>query len=95
MEEILNHKAIPWKVYKTTKGAGVARYFYGEDFIWIEFKDKKVYLYSEDLNDAKVINEMKRLADKGESLSTFINRNDVREKYSARYEWKNDAYRKF
>ena len=61
--------------------SGVIAYEIGEGFIRVEFKGgKKIYEYTEDSCGKYNLNEMIRLAKKGEGLSSFISR-EVKDSY--------------
>jgi hypothetical protein len=63
----------------------VKKFNAGESFIWIEFVDRKIYLYSAE-NGVNEIERMKQLAIKGESLTTFINQHtEIKNNYLIRY----------
>jgi len=95
-DEILDYKKISWTLYNARKKAGVVKFSYGDGFIWIEFNDGRIYLYTEKVSGIDAINRMKQLAEQGEKLSTFINQNDkVRDNYVTRYAWRDGAFRKF
>jgi hypothetical protein len=70
--------------YKTAdQDTGVVAYEDGKDSISIKFKDGSVYLYTVKSTGAATIAAMKRLAKKGEGLTTYINQH-VREHYQAK-----------
>ena len=70
------------KVYRDIGGdSGVYGYEYGEDWIKVQFKDGAVYEYTNTSAGKGNIDTMKRLADSGDGLNSFINRN-VRKNYS-------------
>ena len=54
--------------------SGVRFYEIGEDFIRVKFSDGSIYEYTEDSCGKYNLNEMIRLAKKGEGLNSFINR---------------------
>ena len=60
--------------------SGVVGYESGRDYIRVRFKDRSVYRYTYRSTGAKKIEEMKRLAEEGDGLTTFINQR-VREAY--------------
>ena len=55
--------------------SGVQFYDCGDDFIRIQFADGTVYLYTYGSAGSSNIEEMKRLAQIGKGLNTFINKN--------------------
>ena len=63
--------------------SGVRAFEIGEDFIVVEFLDLAVYRYTRASAGAANIEQMKRLAESGKGLATFINRH-VRKRYEAR-----------
>lgn len=61
--------------------AGVVAYETGQDFIKLMFRDRaEVYTYSDRSAGKSNIERMKRLAQSGEGLTTFVTRN-VHDKY--------------
>jgi hypothetical protein len=72
------------KTYRDIDGdTGVAAYEYGPDWIQVEFKTGSVYEYTYASAGQNKIETMKQLADSGEELNAFINKN-VRKLYSRR-----------
>jgi hypothetical protein len=73
------------KLYKDISGnSGVVAYEIGKDYIKIRFKhEDHVYLYSYHNPGKKHVEAMKRLAEAGEKLSTYISVN-VRDNYEAK-----------
>lgn len=70
--------------YKNLGGdSGVLAYEIGSDYIKVEFKDGAVYFYSYASAGGQNIEEMKRLAIKGEGLNSFINTH-VRKDYESK-----------
>lgn len=70
--------------YQNLSGnSGVAAYEIGEDYIRVQFTSGSVYVYTYDSAGADNIEQMKRLAKKGQGLNTFIN-TTVREEYARR-----------
>ena len=63
------------------RNSGVFAYEYGDDYIRVKFKDGAVYLYNYASAGSNNIERMKVLAEYGQGLSSFINRN-VRKKYA-------------
>lgn len=61
--------------------SNVSEYEYGEDYIRVQFKDGSTYEYTSASAGTSNIEEMKRLADCGDGLNSFINR-CVRKRYS-------------
>lgn len=56
--------------------AGITKYDPGPDYIRVQFKTPTVYTYTIRSAGADAIAEMKRLADAGKGLSTYIAKND-------------------
>lgn len=72
------------KRYKNLEGhSGVTAYEPGDDSIAIEFGHKAVYLYTYSSTGKAIVNRMKKLAEKGKGLSTYISQK-VRDKYERR-----------
>ncbi|HKO89026.1 MAG TPA: hypothetical protein VJU83_11000 [Burkholderiales bacterium] len=70
------------KRYKNLGGdAGIRAYEIDEGAITIQFEDGSTYRYTDSVTGADHILEMRRLADAGEGLTTYINR-FVRERYA-------------
>jgi hypothetical protein len=62
--------------YKDIDGdSGVQAYEYGADFIRVKFSTGAVYLYTNASAGLQNIAEMKKLADRGNGLNSFINLN--------------------
>jgi len=74
------------QAYKDIDGdSGVEAYEYGEDWIRIKFKHSGTYEYRAARIGALHLDAMKRLADTGDGLSAYINKNpDVKRGYSSR-----------
>ncbi|HML95619.1 MAG TPA: hypothetical protein PKC29_09350 [Thermodesulfobacteriota bacterium] len=70
--------------YKNLSGnSGVMAYEIGEDYIKVKFRSGDVYLYNYIVTGKFNIERMKKLAEEGKGLSTFISRY-VREDYAAK-----------
>lgn len=70
--------------YKNLGGdSNVAAYEYGSDFIRVQFNDGSVYLYTNSSAGSYNIDTMKKLADAGHGLNSFINTN-VRKAYKTK-----------
>lgn len=70
------------RTYKDLNGdSGVIAYEYRDDYIRIRFNTGATYLYTNSSAGVNNINEMKRLADIGNGLNSFINLN-VKYKYN-------------
>lgn len=70
------------KPYKNLSGnSGVAAYEIGEDYIKVKFRDGDVYLYNYSVTGKFNVERMKKLAEEGKGLSTFISRY-VRKNYA-------------
>ena len=69
--------------YKNLAGnSGILAYAIGKTFIKIKFKDG-IYNYTWSKPGKKKVEEMKKLAEKGKGLSTFISRY-VKENYASK-----------
>ena len=55
--------------------SNINAYDYGDDFIVVEFKDDSKYKYTYASAGSYNIEEMKRLADSGDGLNSFISKN--------------------
>ena len=74
------------KRYKSLEAdTGVTGYETDRDYIRVQFKDRSIYRYTYASTGARKIEEMKRLAEAGHGLTTFINQN-VREAYEEKEE---------
>jgi len=62
--------------------SNIAGYEYGEDWIRIYFKDDSEYEYSSEYVTQYMIDQMKYLADQGDGLNAYINKN--KPKYSSK-----------
>jgi hypothetical protein len=60
--------------YQSDGGSGVTRYAIGPDYIVLEFKSGEAYLYNHSTPGRSEVETMKRLAEAGKGLTTFINR---------------------
>lgn len=63
--------------------SGVTAYEIGDDYIKVEFAEGPLYLYTHDMPGAAQVEQMKKLALRGEGLSTYISRH-VRDAYASR-----------
>ena len=81
------------KEYKNRAGnSGIISYDYGLDWIHVQFEDGDVYEYNYEVTGELDVEEMKRLADHGVGLNSFINR-FVRNYYSRKVsEGKNTGF---
>lgn len=69
------------KKYKDiTSTSGVTAYETGEESITVEFNHDAIYLYTYESAGKRRIEKMKRLANEGKGLSTYISK-AVKEKY--------------
>ncbi len=69
------------KPYKDSDNdSNIEAYEYGDNWITIRFKDDSEYDYSDEVVSHYVLNQMKLLADEGDGLNTFINKNKTRYK---------------
>ena len=67
--------------YKNLEGhSGVTAYESGTDSIAVEFGHETVYLYTYKSAGSAIIEQMKKLAQKGKGLSTYISQK-VKDKY--------------
>lgn len=57
---------------KSGKLSGVTGYITGEDYIVVKFRNSEIYTYSYASAGREIVEEMKRLAEQQEGLSTFI-----------------------
>lgn len=65
-----------WQQYKNLGGdSGIAGYQIGPDYIRVMFNDSSVYLYTSASAGEEHIDNMKSLAEAGEKLNAYINRN--------------------
>lgn len=72
------------KQYKNTGGnSGALSYEIMADSIKIEFQDGSIYLYTYHSAGKNNVEQMKKLAEKGQGLTTFINVN-VHNKYTSK-----------
>lgn len=71
------------KPYQGSDGdSGIAAYAYGKDWIRIRFKKGGTYRYPASMIGAAHLRAMKRLADSGKGLNTYINTHpEVKEGY--------------
>ncbi len=70
------------KTYRNIGGeSGVVEYDYGTDWIRVRFNDGGLYDYTSASAGQAAIDTMKSLADAGEGLNAFINKN-VRMQYA-------------
>ena len=65
--------------------SGVASYEVGPDFIIVRFKEGHGYLYNDAAPGRRRVESMKRLAARGQGLSTYISKH-VRDNYAAKLE---------
>jgi hypothetical protein len=72
------------KPYRDVDGdSGVSAYEYGDEWIRVRFKHGGTYEYRASSIGLSHLNAMKRLADSGDGLATYINTNpDVKDGYS-------------
>lgn len=73
------------KPYKNLSGnSGVTAYEIGEDYIKVKFRDGDVYLYNYSVTGKFNVERMKKLAEEGKGLSTFISRY-VKDDYASKF----------
>jgi len=65
----------PYKDYDND--SNIEAYEYGNDWITVRFKDDSEYDYSNEIITPYVLNQMKLLADEGNGLNAFINKNKI------------------
>jgi hypothetical protein len=58
-----------------SKNAGILAYDFAGNDIIVKFTNNVIYLYTEKENGKEQIEKMKKLAEKGEGLTTYINQN--------------------
>lgn len=72
------------EIYKDIdEDSGITGYETGKDYIIVQFNDGAVYQYTSESTGKTNIAHMKILAQKGEGLNAFINKN-IKENYAAR-----------
>jgi len=70
------------KIYKDIDGdSGVSAYEYGKDYIVVQFSTGAKYRYTYGSAEPENIEHMKKLADNGEGLNSFIN-TTVKKRYA-------------
>lgn len=69
--------------YIKIQETGVSSYEIGNDYIKVRFNDDRIYLYDYKIPGKKHIDTMKKLAQKGNGLCTYINK-FIRKKYAAK-----------
>ena len=70
--------------YRNSSGSsGVVAYEIGDDFIKVQFHDRKTYLYSYKSAGSHNIEQMKTLAVRGRGLNSYIN-TYVKDKYESK-----------
>ena len=68
--------------YKNRNGdSGVQSYEIGSDFIIVQFINDGSYLYNYQIPGSSLVERMKKLAIKGQGLSTYISTN-IKKKYA-------------
>ena len=68
--------------YKNLSGStGVSAYGTGRDFIRLRFRDGRVYEYDHNKPGRRDVEAMKRLAEAGQGLTTYVNQH-VRDNYA-------------
>lgn len=60
--------------FDSDNNSNIEAYEYGDDSIAIRFKDRSVYAYTYMSAGSSTIEEMKRLADCGDGLNSYISR---------------------
>jgi hypothetical protein len=65
------------KRYRNLSGnSGIEAYEIGEDFVRVRFHSGVIYCYTEASVGARHLEALKRLAENGKGLSTYISRHD-------------------
>jgi hypothetical protein len=74
------------KTYKDLNGnSGISAYEYGEDWMKVQFKHGGIYEYRSSGIGSEHLSEMKKLADSGDELNTYINTHpEVKHGYSSK-----------
>jgi hypothetical protein len=74
------------KTYKDIGGdSGVVAYDYGDDWISVQFKNGNTYEYRSSAIGSSHLSTMKSLADSGDGLNAYINKNsEVKKGYSSK-----------
>jgi hypothetical protein len=71
--------------YRNSSGSsGVVAYETGNDFIKVQFHDRKVYLYSYKSAGSHHVEQMKTFAERGRGLNSYIN-SYVRNNYETKF----------
>ena len=70
------------KPYEGSEVTGVNAFDIGENYIIVEFKDGRIYLYNQLYPGKEHLEKMKNKAVKGDKLGTYINQN-VRDNFMA------------
>lgn len=82
--EVFKTQNVKFKPYRNLGGnSGVAAYEIRSDFIRVQFSTGAIYRYTYESAGKDNIESMKKLAEKGQGLNGFINRN-VKYRYAAR-----------
>ena len=76
------HYMVSWMSYANGQGSGVKRYATGEDFIWLDFGNSDVYLFTYEVTGKNEVEQMKVFATLGMKLTSFLNVSGVRNKYA-------------
>jgi hypothetical protein len=77
----LKSEDLHMRVYNDrNQDSGVRAFELGEDSITVQFKDNSTYLYTSQSAGADHLQAMKRLAENGDGLNSYINR-FVRNRY--------------
>ena len=61
--------------FDSDNNLNIEAYEYGDDYIVVQFKDSSKYKYTYSSAGASDVIEMKRLADQGDGLNSFISLN--------------------
>lgn len=72
----IEHPKIPVPLYKNLSGiSGIKAYELGDDYIIITFNKESIYLYDYEKPGKAHVEQMKKLAEKGLGLNTYISQN--------------------
>jgi hypothetical protein len=72
---------VSWTDYGNGSAA-IKRYASGEDFIWIDFGNADVYLFTHESAGKNEVEQMKVFATLGMKLTTFLNVSGVKHRFA-------------
>lgn len=78
--------------YEGAEVSGVNAFEIGENYIIVEFKDKRIYLYNQLFPGKEHLEEMKERALNGDKLGAYINQN-VRDNFIADWDKKEEKFK--